>query len=75
MFNLIKDHIRSTTGSNLGQLNICDIQQLKYHPNNGDHKWKPNVVTEMFKIRNKELAVDGFSMVELVEILFHLCSD
>ena len=61
MYNLIKDDIRSTTGSNLrgillqtmkvnvGQLNIFDIQQLKYHPINDDQKWKSNVVTEILK--------------------------
>ena len=87
MFNLIKDDIRTTTRSNLrgvllqttkenvSQLDICDIQQLKYHPINYDQKWKTNVVTELPKNRNEELVVDGFSMVELEEILFHLCSD
>ena len=87
MFNLIKDDIRSNTGSNLrgillqttkvnvSQLDMSDIQQLKYHQINDDQRWKTGVVSELLRIRNEDLVVDGFSMVELEEILFHLCSD
>ena len=87
MFNLIIDDIRSTTGSNLrgillqttkvksSQLDMSDIQQLKYHSINDDQKWKIGVISELLRIRNEDLVVDGFSMEELEEILFHLCSD
>lgn len=87
MLNLIKDDIRSTTGRNLrgillqttkvnvGQLVKSDFQQLKYHPIDDNQKWKTDVITEILEIRNDELVVDGFSIMELEEILSHLCSD
>ena len=86
MLNVIKDDIRSNTGKNLrgillqtnklnvNQLTVSDSQQLKYHPIDENQKWKIKVIKEVLSTRNEELTVDGFSSMELEEILFHLCS-
>ena len=86
VINVIKDDIRSTTGKNLrgillqtnklnvNQLTVSDSQQLNYHPIDENQKWKIKVIKEVLSTRNEELTVDGFSSMELEEILFHLCS-
>ena len=86
MLNVIKDDIRSTTGKNLrgillqtnklnvNQLTVSDSQQLNYHPIDENQKRKIKVIKEVLSTRNEELTVDGFSSMELEEILFHLCS-
>ena len=86
LLNEIKDDIRSTTGKNLrgillqtdklnvNQLTVSDSLKLRYHPIEENQKWKLKVIREILSTRSEELNVDGFSSMELEEILCHLCS-
>ena len=87
MLKLIQTDTRSTTGNNLrkillqttkfhvSQLNLKDVDEIKYHPIKEHEKWKIGLCMEILSVRKDELIVDGFTDLELEEILFHLCSD
>ena len=86
MLNIIRRDVRSTTGSNLRKillqtqkdhvehLKSTDILEIKYHPIMDEDKWKTSVIKEIVQIRNGKLEVEGFSNLELDEILQHICS-
>ena len=83
----IKHEVRSITGSNLRNLLLVsdknsieelskeDIKQLKYEQIAENDVWKGKMINEITDIKFQRLEVENFSIEELDEILFHLCTD
>ena len=79
--------MRSITGSNLCNLlllsdensieELCkeDLKQLKYEQIDENDVWKVKMINEITDIKFEKLEVENFSVEELDEILFHLCTD
>ena len=46
-----------------------DCNTIQYHPTSEADKWKENMPREIIYVHNKQLAVGGFLIEELEEIL------
>ena len=84
---IIREDVRSTTGSNLrsilqqtqkvhvDHLQTSDVLQLEYHPVQDEDKWKIHIIKEILSVKSNTLEVDEFNDEDLSDILNHLCSE
>ena len=87
MLRIIREDVRSTTGSNLrsilhqtqkvhvDHLQTSDVLQLEYHPVQDEDKWKIHIIKEILSVKSNTLEVDEFNDEDLSDILNHLCSE
>ena len=86
LLNVICDDTQSTTGNNLRLILRCldrqklsdvqsnDIDKIWYFDMPDDEKWKVTMIKEIIELKMNELEVEGFSEVEVADIMKHLCS-
>ena len=87
MLRIIREDVRSTTGSNLrsilqqtqkvhvDHLQTSDVLQLEYHPVQDEDKWKIHIIKEILSVKSNTLEVKEFDDEDLSDILNHLCSE
>ena len=63
-----------TDKNNVELLESSDAMRIKYHPIKLEDQWKVGMIQEINQMRNDKLEVEGFTDIELEEILEHLCS-
>lgn len=61
--------------NSIEELSKEDIKQLKYEQIAENDVWKVKMINEITDIKFQKLEVENFSIEELDEILFHLCTD
>ena len=61
--------------NSIEELSKEDIKLLKYEQIAENDIWKVKMINEITDIKFQKLEVENFSVEELDEILFHLCTD
>ena len=88
LYNLTKDDVRTTTGSNLrnillltNQLHVDDlypglVENIQYHQIEENELWRISMVKELLDLKHGDkIAPEGWSDVELDMILDYMCTE